>query len=162
MHPETRVVFGQASFFDVTFFISIWHHFQVALFCEVRIFTSLPRRPLSPSAPCSINVPVVLILEKYISDGCRTSYRHEGATAALRAFRWWAIDLVMAQCAATTQEEEESHMAEIILFHGPVKAEGSQHLWQPQKQLWKMDSPTLEFFQFCVYSPRWCLTPHSL
>lgn len=65
MHPETRVLFCQASlFFYLTFFILMQHHFQVALFCEVRIFTRLPRRPLSPSAPCSIKVPVVLILEK--------------------------------------------------------------------------------------------------
>lgn len=136
-------------------------------FCEVRIFTRLPGRPLWPSAPCSINVPVVLSLrgKKIIKWRLsQTSYQTEGA----RAFGWWAIDSLMAQCtAAHPQHKRRSRVAEMIHFHRPLKAEGAQHLWPPQKQVPKMDSsnsPTLEdfLFQFWVYSPGWHLKPPGL
>lgn len=117
----------------------------------MRIFTSLPRRPSSPSAYCSINVPVVLILEKiYICERrlshILSEWRCHSSPESFQVMSYWFGDGSMHRRRSTT-EGEESHMAKIIHFHRLVKAQGSQHLWPPQKQLWKKKKDSANFFR---------------
>lgn len=123
----------------------------------MRIFTSLPRRPSSPSASCSINVPVVLILEKIYICKRRLSHilsewRCHSSPESFQVMSYWFGDGSMHRRRSTT-EGEESHMAKIIHFHRLVKAQGSQHLWPPQKQLWEKKKRIPPIFS------GWCILP---
>lgn len=126
----------------------------------MRIFTNLHRRCLSPSAPCSINVPAIFILGKktfyWRLSHIWSEWRCHNSAESFRVMSYWFGDGSMHSCTSITQED--SHMTEIIHFYGPVKA-GDHNIHDHHKnnsEKWILPVfPPLYFFHFCVVLLSW-------